>query len=165
MTDNWSMNMQRQWEAPLCSRKWPDLHLLLYKIRVYLSKYYTHCAHSLNPDFVFNTWESQTLLKGQKRKTLFTDLNLVVKLPVHHTVESNIHKSMWPICDRKTEHRYKMTKYGNAIRLVLLFSDVLKQVLSFWKGKANPINLLISNELLCQFMETHWVWIFIYTKP
>ena len=50
---------------------------------------------------------------------------------MHHTVEANIHKSMWPICDRKTGYRYMMTKHGNAIHFVLLFSDVLKQVLSF----------------------------------
>lgn len=95
--------------------------------------------------------------KAEKGKLFLTDLNLVVKLPVHHTVESNIHKSMWPICDRKSEHRFKMAKYGNAIHFVLLLRDVLKQVLDFWKGKAKPINLLISNELFCKFTETHWV--------
>lgn len=50
-----------------------------------------------------------------------------------------------------------MAKYGNAIHFVLLLRHVLKQVLDFWKGKAKPINLLISNELFCKFTETHWV--------
>ena len=69
MKDNWSMNTQRQWEAPLCSRKWLDLHILLYK-NLPVNILYTLCPFPYSW-FLFNTWESLTLLKGWKRKVLF----------------------------------------------------------------------------------------------
>ena len=92
-------------------------------------------------------------LKRQKKKAPLTNINWEAKLPVHHTVESDRHKSMWPVCDSKSEHIYvTVTKYSNAIHSVLLLRDVLKQVLNLWKGKAN---LLAGNEFLWKFKETH----------
>lgn len=97
---------------------------LLLHIREYLSQSYTHSIHFLNIENFLHLRFSNNL-KRQKKKALLRNLNLVAKLPVHHTVESDIHKSTWPVCDRKSEHTLKMTKYGNAIHFALLLSDVL----------------------------------------
>lgn len=108
----------------------------------------THCTHFLNTEIFCLHFRSSNNLKRQKKKVSLTNIHLVAKLLVHHMVESDIHKSMWRVCDRKSEHIQKMTKHGNAIHSVLPLSDILKQVLSFGKGKAKPANILISNELL-----------------
>lgn len=114
------------------------------------------CMHFLNAEN-FCTLEK---LKRQKKKALLTNTNWVAKLPVHHTVESDLHKSKWPVCDRKSEHIYvKVTKYGNAIHSVLLLRDVLKQVLYLWKGKAN---LLTGNAFSWKFKETHCFVLFCF---
>lgn len=97
--------------------------------------------------FFFFTISSNNLKRQQKEVSL-TNIYLVAKLLMHHKVESDIHKSMWPVCDRKSEHIQKMTKYSNAIHSALPLSYVLNQVLRFGKGKAKAANLLISSKLL-----------------
>lgn len=126
------MNLQRQWEAPFMLRKWPDLHLLLYKIRVYLSKYYTHAP---NPLILIVFLIPETLKHSLRPKEDFYRFKFSSKTtsaPHGGVKHPQIYvANMWP---ENWAQIYKMTKYGNAIRLVLLFSDVLKQVLGFWKG-------------------------------